>query len=164
MPWPETNVVEPGTEPVDAISLLRADMDQVDGVFAKFWDVSHDDDTQRRATKVEAAREVCRRTRAYLDLEKAFVRTVEATVADPELLREMGSSHDKAIELVVAIERVDPDDRQFDPAVRVLGDFMLKHAAGEREGVFRHVAASRMNLFEIGEQLRRGHAARRLLE
>lgn len=164
MPWPETNVLEPGSEPVDAISLLRADMDEVDGAFAKFWDVSHDDDPQRRATKVDAAREACRRTRAYLDLEKLFVRTLEGTVADPALLHEMRSGQAKALELVEVIERADPGNSQFDPAVRVLGDFLLKHAAGEREAVFRHVVASQANLFELGEQLRREHAARRKLE
>ena len=36
--------------------------------------------------------------------------------------------------------------------------FMLRHADGEREGVFKHVAASRINLFELGEQLRRQRA------
>jgi hypothetical protein len=70
----------------------------------------------------------------------------------------MGASQEKALELVATIERVDPSDRQYDNAVRVLGDFLLKHADGEREGVFRHVAASRVNLFEIGEQLRQKRA------
>lgn len=161
MSWPETDVLEPGLEPVDAISLLRADMDEVDGVFARYWDVSHDDDLQRRATKVDEAREACRRTRAYLELEQSFMRALQGTVTDPELLREMSAGQARAIALVEAIERVDPDDRQFDPSLRVLGDFLLKHAGREREAVFRHVVASPANLFEIGARLRREHAARR---
>jgi hypothetical protein len=158
MPWPETNVLEPGSEPLDAINLLRADMDEVDGAFAKYWDVSHDDDARRRQAKVEVARDVCQRTGTYLGLEKAFVRSLESTVADPSLLREMRAGQEKALELVGAIERMDPADTQYDSAVRVLGDFLLKHAEGEREGVFRHVVASRVNLFEIGEQLRQKRA------
>ena len=154
MPWPETNLLEPGAEPVDAISLLRADMEAVDGAFAKFWDVSHADDPAQRRTKVDSARDVCHRTRVYLGLEQAFVRALESTVADVTLLHEMRAGQDKALELVAVIERVDPSDPQYDAAVRVLGDFLLKHADGEREGVFRHVAASRVNLFAIGEQLR----------
>ena len=154
MPWPETNVLDPGAEPVDAISLLRADMDEVDGAVAKFWDVSHDDDLERRRTKVDEARDVCHRTRVYLGLEQTFLRALEGTVADVTLLRDMRAGQDEALELCAAIERADADDPQYDKAVRVLGDFLLKHAEGEREGVFRHVAASRVNLFEIGEQLR----------
>jgi hypothetical protein len=154
MPWPETDVLEPGAEPVDAISLLRADMDEVDGAFAKFWDVSHDDDVEKRRTKVDVARDVCHRTRVHLGLERAFLRAVEGTITDEALLREMRAGQEKALDLCAKIERVDPGDRQFDVAVRVLGDFLLQRAAGEREGVFRHVAASRLNLFELAEQLR----------
>jgi hypothetical protein len=154
MPWPETNVLETGAEPVDAISLLRADMDELDGAFAKFWDVSHDDDLAKRATKVQEGREVCHRTRVHLGLERAFLRAVEGAVTDETLLREMRIGQAKALDLCAAIERVDPGDAQYDVAVRVLGDFLLKRAAGEREGVFRHVAASRLNLFELAEQLR----------
>lgn len=146
-------------ERVDAISLLRADMSAVDGAFARFWDVSHDDDLQRRATRIEVARDVRQRTRVYLGLEQAFVRAVCSTVADPTLLREMHAGQVKALELVTAIDRIDPGDPQYDPSMRVLGDFLLEHADGEREGIFRHVAASRVNLFDLGEQLRVKRAA-----
>ena len=96
--------------------------------------------------------------RDYLALEEAFVRAVEGTVADSDLLREMRAGQGRALELVAAIEQAPPDHLQRDAAVRVLGDFMLRHADGEREGVFKHVAASRINLFELGEQLRRQRA------
>jgi hypothetical protein len=164
MPWPETNVLEPGAEPVDAISLLRADMDEVDGAFAKFWDVSHDDDVEKRRTKIDAARDACHRTRVHLGLERAFLRAVEGTVSDETLLREMRISEGEALDLCAKIERVEPADRQYDVAVRVLGDFLLKRAAGEREGVFRHVAASRLDLFELAEQLRSTRAELMLAE
>jgi len=154
MPWPETNVLEPGAEPVDAIGLLRADMAEVDGAFAKFWDVSHDDDPEKRRTKVDVARDVCHRTRVHLGLERAFLRAIESAVTDETLLGEMRAGQDKALDLCAKIERFDPADGQYDVAVRVLGDFLLQRAAGEREGVFRHVAASRINLFELAEQLR----------
>lgn len=158
MPWPETDVLEPGTEPVDAISLVRIDFEAVDGVVAKYWDVSHADDAAQRRKRVELAQEVCGRVRDYLALEKAFVRAVEGSVADAALLREMRAGQARALELVAAIEQAPPDDLQRDAAVRVLGDFMLRHANGEREGVFKHVAASRINLFELGEQLRQQRA------
>lgn len=154
MPWPETNLLEPGAEPVDAISLLHADTSELDGAFATFWDVSHDDDLEKRATKVEVARDVCHRTRVHLGLERAFLRAVEGTIPDEALLREMRAGQEKALDLCARIERIDPDNAQYDVAVRVLGDFLLQRAAGEREGVFRHVAASRLNLFELAEQLR----------
>ncbi len=144
-------------EPVDAIALLRSDMSQLDGEFGRYWETSHDDDLERRAGKAEVARSLLQHTRAHLALEQAFVRAIGGTVADAALLREMQTGQAKALELVTAIERIDPADRQYDPAVRVLGDFLLKHADGEREGLFRHVAASRVNLFDLGEQLRRTH-------
>jgi hypothetical protein len=158
MPWPETDVQQPGSEPVDAISLVKIDFETVDGVVAKYWDVSHADDLEARRQKDEVAIEVCQRTRDYLALEDAFVRAAEGTVADPELLREMQAGQAKALELVEAIENADPRNNQRDSAVRVLGDFMLRHAQGEREGVFKHVSASRLNLFDLGEQLRQQRA------
>jgi hypothetical protein len=158
MPWPETEVLEPGTEPVDAITLVKVDFETVDGVVAKYWDVSHADDLRQRNRKAGLANEVCQRTRDYLALEMAFVRATEGAVADEWLLKEMRAGQARALELIEAIERTDPADNQRDAAVRVLGDFMLRHAAGEREGVFRHVAASRLNLFELGEELRRKRA------
>jgi hypothetical protein len=158
MPWPETDVQQPGSEPVDAITLVKIDLTQVDGMVAKYWDVSHADDLEARRHKDEVAIEVCRKTRDYLELEEAFVRAVEGAVADAGLLREMQAGQAKALELVEAIEQSDPRNNQRDSAVRVLGDFMLRHAQGEREGVFKHVAASRLNLFDLGEQLRRQRA------
>ncbi|MCU0759492.1 MAG: hypothetical protein MUF07_09935 [Steroidobacteraceae bacterium] len=158
MPWPETDVQQPGGEPVDAVSLLKVDLAAVDGVVAEYWDVSHADDLEARRHKDEVAIEVCRRTREYLALEDAFVRAVEGAVADAGLLREMQAGQTKALELVEAIEQSDPRNNQRDSAVRVLGDFMLRHAQGELEGVFKHVAASRLNLFDLGEQLRRSRA------
>ena len=65
----------------------------------------------------------------------------------------------RALELVASIEQGGPNELQRDAAVRVLGDFLLKHAAGEREGVFKHVAASRLNLFDLADQLRARQAA-----
>jgi hypothetical protein len=158
MPWPETDVLEPGAEPHDAIGLLRADMGELDGAFARFWDASHDDDRDNRRAKVEAARDVCQRTRAHLELESDFLRAVAGAVADAALLRQMRAGQDKALELCAQIERADPEDRQYDVAVRVLGDFLLQRAAGESEGVFRQVVASRLNLVALATQLRAMHA------
>lgn len=155
MPWPETDVQQPGSEPVDAISLVKIDFEDVDRVVAKYWDVSHADDLEVRRRKDQVAVEVCQRARDYLALEEAFVRATEGSVADEALLQQMRAGQAKALELIDGIERADPEHRQHDAAVRVLGDFLLQHANGEREGVFRHVAASRLNLFELGEQLRR---------
>lgn len=158
MAVPQADVLQPGTAPVDAISLLRVDSDAIDGLVAKYWDVSHADAPEERAGRGELAMEVCRRVRDYLRLELAFVRSVAGAVADAPLLREMGAGQRKALELVAAIELTEPADTQHDAAVRVLGDFLLHHASGEREGVFRHVAASRMNLIQLGEQLRQQRA------
>ncbi len=160
MPRTETNLLQPGAESVDAISLLRADMDDVDGAFAKFWDVSHDDDLEARSAKGVAARAACQRTRDYLGLERAFVRALGSTVSDAALLRDMRAAQERALELCATIERADPSGPHYDPSVRVLGDFLLRHAAGEREGVFRYATASRVNLFELGAQLRSERAER----
>jgi len=160
MPRPETNLPQPGAVSIDAISLLRADMDEVDGAFAKFWDVSHDDDLKARSAKAAAARAACHRTRDYLGLERAFVRALGSTVSDAGLLRDMRAGQEHALELCATIERDDPADPQFDGSVRVLGEFLLKHAAGDREGVFRYATASRVNLFELGAQLQAARAAR----
>jgi hypothetical protein len=154
MPWPESDVQPPGSEPVDAISLVKIDFETVDGVVAKYWDVSHADDLEVRGRRDEVAAEVCRRVREHLALERAFVHAVEGSVADEGLLREMRAGQARALELVASIEQGGPNELQRDAAVRVLGDFLLKHAAGEREGVFKHVAASRLNLFDLADQLR----------
>ena len=158
MPFPEVDTRQPGSEPVDAIQLLKIDLQDVDGVVAKYWDVSHADDLEVRRGKAEVADEVTRRSREFLALEEAFLRATEGSIADEALLRQMRAGQSRALALVEEIERADPADHQRDAAVRVLGDFMLKHADGELEGVFRHVAASRLNLFDLGEQLRQQRA------
>ncbi len=155
----ETSLRDTGTAPQDAIELLRADMSQLDGEFARYREASHDDDPERRSGKAAVARELLQRTRAYLGLEQAFVRAIGGTVADATLLREMHAGQVEALELVVAIERSDPADPQYDAAIRVLGEFLLRHADAEREGMFLHVTASRVNLFDLGQQLRQKRAS-----
>ena len=137
MPGPKATCSRPAANPVDAISLVKIDSRdrRRRGREMPVGDLSRAPTTSRSAERRdEVAAEVRRwRVREHLALERAFVRTRGRGLGrrrGPVAARRAGQAA-WALELVASIEQGRSNELQRDAAVRVLGDFLSKHAAGE---------------------------------
>jgi hemerythrin superfamily protein len=134
----------------DAISLLKADHDQVKKWFGEFEKTRSDD------RKQELARKICTALKAHTIIEEeifypAFLEATDET----DIHHEAEVEHDGAKKLIEEIEAGGPDDDYFDARVSVLSE-MIKHHVNEEEkrgGMFAKARNSDMDLDSLGEQL-----------
>src|SRR3954447_25560202 len=134
----------------DAISLLKADHDEVEKWFGEFEKARSD------GRKQELAQKICMALKAHTIIEEeifypAFLEATDET----DIHHEAAVEHDGAKKLIEEIEAAGPDDDYFDARVTVLSE-MIKHHVNEEEkrgGMFAKARNSEMDLDSLGEQL-----------
>src|SRR3954447_9794959 len=134
----------------DAISLLKADHDEVKKWFGEFEKTRSDD------RKQELARKICTALKAHTIIEEeifypAFLEATDET----DIHHEAEVEHDGAKKLIEEIEAGGPEDDYFDARVSVLSE-MIKHHVNEEEkrgGMFAKARNSDMDLNSLGEEL-----------
>jgi hypothetical protein len=134
----------------DAVSLLKADHQQVKEWFAQFKKAS---DESRQST---LARNICHALRLHTSIEEEifYPAFLEAT-GDKEKHHESEVEHRAAEELIGEIEASTPADDFFTAKVNVLGE-MIKHHVRQEEkvgGLFAEARRAKMNLVALGEEL-----------
>ena len=134
----------------DAISLLKADHDQVKKWFGEFEKARSD------SRKQELAQKICMALKAHTIIEEEifYPAFLEAT-EEKDIHHEAEVEHEGAKKLIEEIEAAGPDDDYFDARVSVLSE-MIKHHVNEEEkrgGMFAKARNSEMDLESLGEQL-----------
>ena len=133
----------------DAISLLKADHDEVKKWFGEFEKARSD------TRKQELAEKICMALKAHTIIEEEifYPAFLEAT-QEKGIHHEAEVEHEGAKKLIEEIEAAGPDD-YFDARVSVLSE-MIKHHVNEEEkrgGMFAKARNSEMDLESLGEQL-----------
>jgi hemerythrin superfamily protein len=134
----------------DAISLLKADHREVEGLFQQFAKARSDD------RKLELAGKICAALKTHTVIEEeifypAFLEATEET----DIHHEAAVEHNGAKKLIAEIEGSGPQDEYYDAKVTVLSE-MIKHHVNEeekRDGMFAKARQSEMDLQALGEQL-----------
>ncbi|MBV8878235.1 MAG: hemerythrin domain-containing protein [Gammaproteobacteria bacterium] len=134
----------------DAITLLKADHQQVKQWFAQFKKLS---DASRQQM---LARSICQALRLHTSIEEEifYPAFLEAT-GNKDIHHEAEVEHQAAERLIVEIEQSNPSDDFFKAKVNVLGE-MIKHHVREEEkpgGMFAKARKARMDLKALGQQL-----------
>lgn len=134
----------------DAVSLLKADHQQVKEWFEQFKKAS--DEARQRTL----AQKICQALRLHTTLEEEifYPAFLEAT-HDKDLHHEAEVEHNGAKELIGQIEQLSPRDDYFHATVNVLGE-MIKHHVREEEkpgGMFAEAKKANMDLAALGRQL-----------
>jgi hemerythrin superfamily protein len=136
----------------DAIDLLDADHLAVHALFASYRDL-----VRRRAPALKRralAEEICMELTIHARLEEElFYPAVREALQDEDLLDEAEEQHGSQREFVAQILATSPEDALYDARVAVLGDYVERHVAQEREQVFNRVLASRMDLQSLARSL-----------
>jgi len=134
----------------NALTLLRADHDEVLQLFEKFESASRSDQKQRLATQI------CTELKIHTRIEEeVFYPAVrEAGAKDEEsALDEAKVEHDGAAKLIEEIEASDSSDELFDARMKVLSEYIKHHVKEEYREIFPAAKSADIDLDEIGAQL-----------
>jgi hypothetical protein len=78
---------------------------------------------------------------------------VRDSLRDDDLVDEAEDQHGSQREFVAQILATPPHDELYDAKVAVLGEYVARHVAKEREDVFNRVLASRLDLQALGRAI-----------
>jgi hypothetical protein len=134
----------------DAITLLKSDHREVEGLFTQF------EKARSESKKKGLADKICNALRAHATIEEEifYPAFLEAT-GDKGTHHEAEVEHAGAKNLIAEIETSDPSDDYYDAKLKVLSE-MIKHHVNEEEqrgGMFAEAKQSKMDLAELGAQL-----------
>jgi len=136
----------------DAISLLKADHQEVSALFEKYEKGGERLTTQQKAS---LAKEICEALTVHAQIEEEiFYPSCREHVDKAEdLLAEAKVEHQSLKELIYKIEQEQPGTGAFDAEVKVLGEYVKHHVKEEQTELFPKVRKSELDLAELGEQL-----------
>ena len=134
----------------DAISLLKADHEEVKKWFGEF------EKSRSDSRKQELAQKICMALKVHTIIEEEIFYPAFLEATDEEdIHHEAEVEHEGAKKLIEEIEAAGPDDDYFDARMSVLSE-MIKHHVNEEEkrgGMFAKARSSEMDLEALGEQL-----------
>ena len=135
----------------DAITLLKADHDEVKQAFKEFEKMDHED----TAAMEELVSRVCGALKAHTTVEEEiFYPAVRAAIEDDDLMNEAQVEHDSAKELIEQLEGMDAGDPMYVATFTVLGEYVMHHAKEEEDEMFPSARKAELDLEELGEEIR----------
>ena len=138
----------PSRAPRDALALLRADHQTVQGLFDKFEKARGED------RKASLAQQICSELKVHTQIEEEiFYPALRGAIRDQDLLDEATVEHQGAKDLIAQIESADAGDDLFDAKVTVLGEYIKHHVKEEHNEMFPQVRKTKLDLRELGERL-----------
>ena len=134
----------------DAISLLKADHREVEGLFKAF------EAAKSRSEKQSLATRICKALEMHTEIEEEiFYPSFLDATGDQDMYDEALVEHEGAKKLVAEIEASAPGEPQFDAKVSVLSE-MIKHHVKEEEGfggMFSKARKAKMDMGALGAEL-----------
>jgi hemerythrin superfamily protein len=136
----------------DAVDLLKADHEQVKGLFEAFESLR-----ERQASDVEksaVAEQICLSLNVHAQIEEEiFYPAVRPAIDDDALLDEAEVEHASVRALIAEISTMAPSDLLHDAKLSVLGQAVDRHAKQEQGGMFPKVRKTNIDLMALGARL-----------
>lgn len=143
-------------EPVDAITLLKADHREVERLFDEY------DKARRSDRKGRLVDEICTALKIHTRIEEEiFYPAVEPKI-DEEIVLESYVEHDGAKLLINDLLASKPGDRFYDAKVKVLSEKIRHHVQEEERwlrGMFAQARRTDLDMDELGARLSARKAA-----
>jgi len=134
----------------DAITLLKADHDEVKRAFKEFEKMDREDTTAMEELVIE----VCEALKAHTAVEEEiFYPAVREAIEDDDLMNEAQVEHNSAKELIELLEGMDSTDPMYPATFTVLGEYVLHHAKEEEDEMFPAARKAGIDLEALGEQM-----------
>lgn len=139
---------EKSTKAQEATALLRADHKLVDTLFEQY-------ESARSQTKKKAlVEQICLELTVHAQIEEEiFYPQVKKALKDDELIPEAVVEHATLKDLIAQLQEGEPGDEMFDAKVKVLSEYVKHHVKEEQNEIFPKVKSSKLDLYELGEQL-----------
>ncbi|AOF82382.1 hemerythrin HHE cation binding domain protein [Methyloversatilis sp. RAC08] len=134
--------------PKDAIALLKADHEEVSGMFAEY------EKKRTPATKMALVKEICTALSVHAQIEEEiFYPDVKAALKDKLLVPEATVEHAGVKDLIAQLDGVTPDGEMYDAKVKVLSEYVKHHVKEEQTEMFPKVKSSSIDLVELGTRM-----------
>ena len=134
----------------DAITLLKADHDEVKEAFKEFEKMDHENTTALE----KLVTHVCEELKAHTAVEEEiFYPAVRAAIEDDDLMNEAQVEHDSAKDLIEQLEGMDASDPMYPATFKVLCEYVLHHAKEEEDEMFPSARKAEVDLEGLGEQI-----------
>ena len=135
----------------DAIKLLMADHDEVEGLFKQFQKAKNDG-----SRKGEIVEQICKALTVHAEIEEEiFYPAVRDAFAekDETIMDEADVEHASIKSLVGQLEGGDLGEELFDAKVKVLSEYVMHHVKEEEGKMFPRVKMTDLDLDELGMEL-----------
>ena len=135
----------------DAIKLLKADHDEVEGWFEDFEKTNSD------SKKQKLANQICTALKVHTQIEEEiFYPACREAGIEEDMMDEADVEHQGAKNLIAEIEAGGPGDDHWDAKVTVLGEMIKHHVKEEeqRDGMFAKAKKADLDLDELGAELK----------
>lgn len=144
--------------PRDAIALLKQDHRMVEALFDEFEeaDESEQSSLATRICQMLTVHTQIEEELLYPQAKEAFGEEEDAMVYEAEI------EHGSAKELIAKVEAGTPEDPEFKPLVKVLGEYVKHHVKEEEKEMFPALKETELDLKELGVQL--AHRKMELME
>jgi hemerythrin superfamily protein len=136
----------------DAIKLLMNDHDEVEALFKQFMK-SKDGGSQ----KADIVEQICKALTVHAEIEEEiFYPAARDALAEKgeDLIDEAEVEHASIKSLVEQLQDADPRDDMYDAKVKVLCEYVNHHVKEEEGQIFPKIKKTRLDLEELGEELK----------
>ena len=133
---------------LDALALLKADHELVEGLFDKF------DKARTDEQKDTLAEQICSELSIHAQIEEEiFYPAVRDAIDEEDLMDEADVEHAGAKDLIAQIEDSQAGEDKFDAKVTVLGEYIRHHAKEEESEMFPKVRKADLDLKKLGSEM-----------
>jgi hypothetical protein len=133
-----------------AISLLKKDHREVEGLFDDYEQLDED------AEKLALFKKIALALKVHTTIEEEIFYPSERGEVDDDMLDEAYVEHDGAKKLIAEIEKMKPSDEFYDAKVKVLSEYIKHHVKEEEQpgGVFAQAKKGDQDLDSMGNELK----------
>lgn len=140
-----------GEEP-DALSILREQHREVEGLFDEFENLGFDGP---RDKKEDLVRTACAKLALHSQIEEEVFYPAARNVEDARsLLNEAEVEHDMAKNLIASLDSMDARDEMFDATFTVLAEYVKHHVEKEESRLFPVLESSDFDLDRVDRELK----------
>jgi hemerythrin-like domain-containing protein len=143
-----------GAEGKDAISLLTADHEKVQGLFRQFDALKDARDARSQQERQAIVAAACAELTVHTTLEEEiFYPALRAAIDDADLMNEAQVEHDGAKALIEQLANMTAEDEMFNAKFTVLSEYVNHHIKEEQSELFPKARGAQIDLLALGQRM-----------